>query len=330
MTQKICIVGVGAIGGWLGARLAQALGPELRLSAYARGKSLLALRGQGLRLEQSSGERITVPVHASNDPAELGPQDLLIVAVKGPALPAVAPAVHAMLGPETRVLVAMNGLPWWFFDGFGGEAAGLPLRAVDPEGHIADLIPSERVIGCVVHAACSSLEPGLVRHQMGQGLIVGAPAGGRPAHVEQVAALLSRAGFEATVSERIQRDIWFKLWGNMTMNPISALTGASCDRILDDELVRGFASAVMLEAAAIGARIGCAIEQTPEQRHALTRKLGAIKTSMLQDLEAQRPLELMALVGAVREVGQHLRIATPHTDALLGLTRLLGRQRGLL
>jgi 2-dehydropantoate 2-reductase len=144
-----------------------------------------------------------------------------------------------------------------------------------------------------------------------------------------LAALLCRAGFNATVSERIQRDIWFKLWGNMTMNPISALTGATCDRILDDELVRGFVTNVMLEAAAIGARIGCAVEQTPEQRHAVTRKLGAFKTSMLQDVEAGRPLELDALVGAVSEIGRHLQLPTPFTDGMLGLTRLMAQTRGL-
>jgi len=195
---------------------------------------------------------------------------------------------------------------------------------------VAGLIPAERVIGCVVHASCTTPEPGLVRHVMGMGLILGDPAGGQPAHISELAALLGRAGFNATVSERIQRDIWFKLWGNMTMNPISALTGATCDRILDDELVRGFVTNVMLEAAAIGARIGCAVDQTPEQRHAVTRKLGAFKTSMLQDAEAGRPLELDALVGAVSEIGRHLTLPTPFTDGMLGLTRLMAQTRGLL
>jgi len=288
------------------------------------------VRAQGLRMDNSAGERITVPIQASDDPAELGTQDLIMVAVKGPALAAVAPAVKAMLGPHTRVLVAMNGLPWWFFDGLAGDAQGLRLQSVDPGGVIRNLIPSERVIGCVVHASCTVPEPGLVKHVMGMGLILGDPAGGRPEHISALAELLGRAGFDATVSDRIQKDIWFKLWGNMTMNPISAMTGASCDRILDDELVRGFVTNVMLEAAAIGARIGCAVDQTPEQRHAVTRKLGAFKTSMLQDAEAGRPLELNALVGAVRETGQHLGLATPFIDAMLGLTRLMAQTRGLV
>ncbi len=328
--MKICIVGAGAIGGWFGAYLGHSLGAEVSLSVLARGSTLAALRQHGLRLDNSLGERLTVAVRASDDPAELGPQDLIILAVKGQSLAAVAPAVRALLGPQTRVLVAMNGLPWWFFDGLDGEARGLQLEAVDPGGAIRALIPTERVIGCVVHASCSVPEPGLVRHAMGKGLIVGAPAGGQASEVDGVAALLGRAGFDVTVSACIQRDIWFKLWGNMTFNPISALTGATGDRILGDELVLGFVSAVMLEAQAIGARIGCAIAQTPAERHAVTRKLGAFKTSMLQDVEAGRTIELNALVGSVREVGVHLGLATPFTDALLGLTRLMAQTRGLL
>jgi len=330
MTMKVCIVGAGAIGGWFAGHLGHKLGDEVQLSALARGATLAALRQHGgLRLDTIDGQRLVVPIRASDRPEELGPQDLVVVAVKGPALAAVAPAVRALLGPETRVLVAMNGVPWWFFEGLGGPLDGQRLESVDPGGVVAALIPAERVIGSVVHASCTTPEPGLVKHVMGMGLILGDPAGGRPAHVEQLAALLQRAGFNATVSERIQRDIWFKLWGNMTMNPISALTGATADRILDDELVRGFVTDVMQEAAAIGARIGCAVDQTPEQRHEVTRKLGAFKTSMLQDAEAGRPLELDALVASVREIAQKLGLATPFTDAMLGLTRLMAQTRGL-
>lgn len=328
--MKVCIVGAGAIGGWFGAYLSHALGSEVSLSALARGATLSALRQHGLRLATPGGERISVSLNASDRPEELGPQDLIVVAVKGPALAAVAPAVAALLGPQTRVLVAMNGVPWWFFDGLPGPCLGLHLESVDPGGVVRALIPSERVIGSVVHASCATPEPGLVRHVMGMGLILGAPAGGRPAHIEQLAALLQRAGFNATVSDCIQRDIWFKLWGNMTMNPISALTGATCDCILDDELARGFVTNVMREAAEIGARIGCPVDQTPEQRHEVTRKLGAFKTSMLQDVEAGRTIELQALVGSVREIAQHIGLVTPFTDAMLGLTRLMAKTRGLL
>lgn len=331
--KKICIVGMGAIGGWVAAHLGHRLGDEVQLSAVARGATLAALRAQGLRMDtviDGQPTRVTVPVVASDRPEDLGPQDLVVLAVKGPALADVAPLVQRLLGPKTRVLVAMNGVPWWFFQQLDGPCRGLALQSVDPGGHVAGLIPADRVIGSVVHASCATPEPGLVKHVMGMGLILGDPAGGEPAHITEWAALFQRAGFNATVSPRIQKDIWYKLWGNMTMNPISALTGATCDRILDDELVRGFVSAVMREAAAIGDVIGCPVGQTPEQRHEVTRKLGAFKTSMLQDVEAGRKIELDALVTVVREIGQHIGQPTPSIDAMLGLTRLMARTRGLL
>jgi len=180
-----------------------------------------------------------------------------------------------------------------------------------------------------VHAAVSAAAPGIAVHRMGRGLIIGEPQGRDSARVQQLAALFHRAGFEVRTSARIRYDIWYKLWGNMTMNPVSALTGATLDRVLDDELVRAFCSAAMREAAAVGARIGCDVHESPEDRHAVTRKLGAARTSMLQDVEALRPLELDALVGAVREIGARVGVATPTIDALFGLTRLFGRVRGL-
>ncbi|MFC3682627.1 2-dehydropantoate 2-reductase [Hydrogenophaga luteola] len=328
--QKVAIVGVGAIGGlfagWLGSRLPAG---QIQLSAVARGDTLHTLQEQGLTWVDADGAEHTVPVHASDDPASLGVQDLVVVSVKGPAMPVVAPAVRALMGPHTVVLVAMNGVPWWFFDGLPGEAAGLQLHTVDPGGVTAVNIPTSQVIGCVVHASAAAPQPARIERIKNNQLIIGEPAGGVSPRVQALADLLGAAGFAVTVSERIQRDIWFKLWGNMTMNPVSAITGAPCDRILDDDLVRGFCSAVMREAQAIGARIGIPIEQSPEDRHGFTRKLGSFKTSMLQDVEAGRPIELDALVGAVREIGQHLGEATPNMDALMGLTRLMGQMRGL-
>ena len=326
--MKICIVGAGAIGGLFGGWLGRLPAGEVALSALARGATLAALRQHGLQLK-SGDETSRVALQASDDAAALGPQDLVIVAVKGPALADVAPAVRPLLAPQTTVLVAMNGVPWWFFDGLGGECEGLRLESVDPGGRIRDAIPLQHVVGCVVHASSSGESPGVVRHVTGNGLIIGEPAGGVSERVHRLAALLNRSGFSVTASDRIQRDIWFKLWGNMTMNPVSALTGATADRVLADDLVRGFITSVMLEAKAIGARIGLPIEQTPAQRHEITRKLGAFKTSMLQDAEAGRPLEIAALVGAVREIGQHLKLATPNIDALLGLVRLMASVRGL-
>ena len=328
--KKVAIVGVGAIGGlfagWLGSRLPAG---QIQLSAVARGETLRTLREQGLVWVDAEGAEHRVAVNASDDPASLGVQDLVIVSVKGPAMPQVAPAVRALMGPHTVVLVAMNGVPWWFFDGLPGEASGLRLNAVDPGGVTAEQIPTSQVIGCVVHASAAAPQPARIERIKNNQLIIGEPAGGVSPRVQAVAELLGAAGFGVTVSERIQRDIWFKLWGNMTINPISAITGAPCDRILDDPLVRGFVSAIMLEAKAIGARIGIPIDQSPEDRHAVTRKLGSFKTSMLQDVEAGRPIELDALVGAVREIGQHLGEPTPSMDALMGLTRLMGQMRGL-
>ena len=329
--MKVCIVGLGAIGGtfaaWLGSRVPAA---ELSLSTLARGRTLAAVQAQGLLVQAAGGAPAArIPLRASDDARVLGRQDLVIVAVKGPALSAVAPAVQALCGPQTEVLCAMNGVPWWFFEGLAGPAAGLSLQSVDPGARLRELIPAAQVVGCVVHLSSIAPAPGIVQPVNGSGLIIGRPAGGQDPGLLGLAGLLQRAGFDVTVSERIQRDIWFKLWGNMTMNPISALTGATCDRILDDPLVRGFITAVMREAQHIGAVIGLPIDQTPEERHAVTRKLGSFRTSMLQDLQAGRPLEIDPLVGAVHEIGHHLGLATPNIDALLGLVRLMASERGL-
>lgn len=323
--HRVCIYGAGAIGGWIGTRLA---GAGCQVNVVARGATLDALKRHGLRTQHGHVEA-TAAVHASADPAELGVQDLVVLAIKAPGMLEVARKIGPLIGPRTVVLTAMNGVPWWFLQGLGGAHAGQRLHSVDPGGEIGAALPTEQVIGCVVHAACSLRLPGFVQHHFGNRLIIGEPSGGHSERVVQLAALLSRAGFEAVVSEQIQRDIWFKLWGNMTMNPISALTGATTDLILGDELVRAFVSRVMLEAKEIGARLGLPIEQQPEDRHALTLKLGAFKTSMLQDVEAGKAVELDALVTVVKELGQLTGVPTPNTDTLLGLTRLQARSRGL-
>ena len=323
--MKVCLYGVGAIGGFIGTRLA--LTGDCELSAVARGPTLTALRHHGLRLRQG-GELFSAAVNANDEPAALGVQDLVLVAVKAPSLPEVAARIAPLIGPNTLVVPAMNGVPWWF--GAGAPALGAePLQSVDPGGHIAASIALEHVIGCVVHASTYTSAPGLVEHRMGHGLIIGEPLGGESARVQALADLLRRAGFDTSVSVDVRRDIWYKLWGNMTMNPISAITGATVDRVLDDPLLRGFCSAAMAEAAAVGARIGCAIDQTSEDRHQITRKLGAFKTSMLQDVEAGRAVELDALVTVVREMAQRIGLTTPFIDALLGLARLHARVQGL-
>jgi 2-dehydropantoate 2-reductase len=323
--NKIAIVGAGAIGGWLGVHLARA---GAQVSVLARGDTLAAVQAHGLQLHQG-GELHTVAVKASNDAAVLGVQDLVVISVKAPALAAVAAQVGPLIGPNTVVLTAMNGVPWWFLQGFGGPVAGQSLKAVDPEGAIARALPAQHIIGCVVHASCSVDAPGVIRHHFGDGLIVGEPIGQVTPRAQALHTLLKTAGFNATLSPQIQKDIWYKLWGNMTINPISAITGATTDRILDDVLVRQFVSSVMLEAKAIGEKIGIPIEQQPEDRHAVTRKLGAFRTSMLQDVAAGKPVELDALVSAVRELGQLTQVDTPMTDALLGLSRLHAQGLGL-
>jgi 2-dehydropantoate 2-reductase len=324
--MKVCIYGAGAIGGWMGVKLARA---GCELSVVARGATLAALKSDGLVLSHGE-ERQAVPVRVAEDPAELGVQDLVVIAVKAPALPAVAERIAPLIGPDTMVLTAMNGVPWWFLaGGFGGDFAGRRLAAVDPNGAIDAAIPARHVIGGVVHASCSLDGPGHVRLHFGNGLIVGEPSGEATPRVQALHALLQRAGFDAKLSPQIQKDVWYKLWGNMTVNPISALTGATTDKILDDELVRGLVSTIMLEAKAIGERIGIPIADSPDDRHAVTRKLGAFKTSMLQDVEARRAVELDALVSSVRELGQITGVPTPFTDALLGLARLQARGLGL-
>ncbi len=323
--SKVCVYGAGAIGAWIGTRLGQA---GCTVSVVARGATLGALQQQGLRCEIDK-QTLAVPVQASADPATLGVQDLVVVAVKAPALAEVARHIRPLLGPQTVVLTAMNGVPWWFFQGFGDKFAGTQLKAVDPKGEIAAGIPAAHIVGGVVHASSAIVEPGLARHHFGNRLIIGEPSGQKTERAQQLVALLTRAGFETELSAQIQKDIWYKLWGNMTVNPVSALTGATTDKILDDPLVRGFISSIMLEAKEIGARIGIPIFQQPENRHEVTRKLGAFKTSMLQDLEAGRPVELDALVTVVQELGILTGVPTPNTDILLGLARLQARTRKL-
>jgi 2-dehydropantoate 2-reductase len=329
---RTCIFGLGAVGGLIGARLA-ASGAEV--SAIARGATLAAVARDGLRLVEAAAAQggapaqTVVPVRAVDDPSRLGPQDLVVVSVKTTGLAEAAPRIAPLLGPDTVVLSAMNGVPWWFFDGLDAGLAAREWQSIDPGRAIAAAIPGERVLGCVVHLACAVERPGVVRHVQGRRLIVGEACGGDSERARRVASLLAGAGFETELSPRIQQDVWFKLWGNMTMNPVSAITGATLDRILDDPLVRGFVSAAMLEASAIGERIGLPIPISPEQRHQVTRQLGAFKTSMLQDVEAGRPVELDALIAIVAEIGRVLGVPTPNVEALFGLARLHARTRGL-
>jgi 2-dehydropantoate 2-reductase len=311
--MRIGLIGAGAIGGWVAARLA-AVGADLHL--LARGATLLALK-RGLVLEEA-GARRAFPVRAVAGADEIGIVDLLLIATKSYSFRDAAAAAVPMIGPATMILPMHNGVPWWFL---GGDA---PLSSIDPDGAIGRLLPAAQVIGSVVHASCRRAGPADIVHIAGNGIILGEPGGGETARLDSVAALLRSAGFDATTSDAIRRAIWYKLWGNMTMNPLSALTGATADHILDEPLIRPFIVATMDEAAAIGARIGCAIEESAEDRIAVTRRLGAFKTSMLQDAEAGRPLEVEALLGAPCEIAARLGMAVPNLATLYGLTRLRG------
>jgi 2-dehydropantoate 2-reductase len=324
--MNACIYGAGAIGGFLGYHLARS---GIDVSVVARGGTLAALKKNGLRFE-SKEESGSVPVRASDDPRDLGPQDLVVIAVKAYSLPAVSQTLTPLLAADTIVLPAMNGVPWWFFQGIGGKLEGTVLQSVDPGARSASAIPAESVVGCVVHIAASCPEPGFVAGGESKRLIIGEPSNKRTPRLESLAAALSGAGLAPEISTDIRTDLWYKLWGNLTMNPISALTCATMDRILADPLLERLCLDVMEEAREVGAAIGCPIAQGGPERLAIARAIGAFRTSMLQDLEAGKPLEIDALLGAVHEIATLVGKDTPNLDALLGLTTLLARTKGLV
>ena len=320
--MRICVLGAGAIGGFLGTRLATA---GVKTSAVARGATLDALRTHGWRVRERDGSLTTAPVHATADAAELGVQDLVILAVKAQSLHGALDSLLPLVGTDTTVVAALNGVPWWFFEGFGGPCQGMLLDSVDPDGLLARNVPVRHVVGTVVYMSSATPEPGLVRHVSGNRFILGEPDGNDSPRVRELAALLGGAGLTAEASTQIHGDIWRKLWGTMTMNPVTALTRATADRVFEDPLVVQFCRNAMLEAQRIGALIGCPTEETVEARIDFIRgTLGAARarTSMLQDMEAGRTLELDALVGTLHDIGAHLGVPTPSIDALLGLTRL--------
>lgn len=325
--MKIAIYGMGAIGGLFAARLSAA---GHQVSAVARGATLEALQNHGIRLHlKDESSTHAWPVLASADPAQLGVQDVVVIAVKVTALAEIAAQIAPLLGPETIILPAINGVPWWFFEVPGVPLYGRRFPALDPHGHIAQALPVAQVLGCVVHLSASSSAPGCVQLAKGNRLIIGEPDGSDSARLRQLVTVLQESGFEVESSRKIRDDIWYKLWGNMTMNPITAITGVTGDLVLDDELVRQFCIRIMHEAAEIGQQIGCPIAESSEDRMIVTRKLGAFRTSMLQDVESNKPIELDALLGVVHEIGLALAIPTPDIDALFGLTRLFGRHRKL-
>ena len=316
--MKICIVGAGAIGSWIAGRLALA-GNDV--SVMARGATLDAIDTEGLRITDA-GDTRCVAVAASPHPADLGFHDLLVVAVKAPALPELAPSLEPLIGPETQIIPMLNGVPWWFTDE--------PLWSVDPDLHIADALPLEQIAGCVVHASCLRSAPNHVTVKHADKLILGEPAGGSSERIERLCELFTNSGIRCEESENVRRAIWYKLWGNATINPMSALTRSTADRLLDDPTIRAFMAEAMDELAAVGTAIDCPIGESSEDRMAVTERLGAFKSSMLQDVEAGRPIEIEALLGAPREIAQRVGVATPQLDRLYAMTRLMGENLGLL
>jgi 2-dehydropantoate 2-reductase len=322
---RVCVAGAGAVGGLIAAKLAQAGYP---VDVLARGDHLRAIETNGLALIEGH-TRATVRVATASDPIALGPQDVVFIALKAPSLVCSAAALTPLLGPDTVLVPAMNGVPWWFFHRFGGRLAGTRLSSVDPGGAISKALPAEQVIGSVVHLSSSIAAPGVIRRGSGNLLIVGEPSGERSARLVRVLEMLERGGFTVKPTPEIQREVWLKLWGNMNMNPISALTGSTADRILDDPLTAQLVRDMMEEAATVGRALGIEMRMTAAERIAVTRELGAFKTSMLQDLESGRPLEIDAILGAPCEMGDRLGIPMPFTKAVLGLARQRARSLGL-
>jgi 2-dehydropantoate 2-reductase len=316
--MRICIYGAGAIGGHIAAKLGQG-GAEVSL--VARGPHLEAMQANGLTLIEGD-ERLNVPVTASEDPAELGPQDYVIVTLKAHQVPGVVDRMQPLLGPDTCVVMAVNGVPWWYFYKLEGPYEDHRIETIDPGGVQWRGIGPERVLGCVVYPAAEVKEPGVVTHIEGDRYSLGEPSGERSARAQALSKVLQAAGLKAPVRPKIRDELWVKLWGNLSFNPISALTGATLDVLCTDPGTRDVARHMMLEAQAIGEKLGVRFPIDVEKRIDGGAAVGAHKTSMLQDLERGRPLELDALVTAVQELGEITETPTPTIDTVLALIKL--------
>ncbi len=325
MSARICIFGAGAIGGYMGAKLAKA---GAQVSLVARGPHLAAMQAKGLTLIDEEGS-FTVPVRASSDPAELGPQDYLVITLKAHSVPAVVPAMQPLIGPETTVVMGVNGVPWWYFHGVAGPLEGTRLASVDPGGVQWDGIGPDRVLGCVVYPAAEVVEPGTVRHIEGNRFSLGEPDGSKSERAARLAEALTAAGLKAPVRPRIRDEIWVKLWGNLSFNPISALTTATLDVLCTDPGTRAVAREMMVEAQVIAEKLGVKFPIDVDRRIDGGAAVGAHRTSMLQDLDAGRPMEIDALVGSVQELGRLTGTPTPTIDTVLALVRLRAMTSGL-
>ncbi|WP_250454007.1 2-dehydropantoate 2-reductase [Caballeronia sp. ATUFL_M2_KS44] len=319
--MKICVYGAGAIGAYLGAQLASA-GADV--SFVARGPHLAAMQKHGVRL-QIDGEERVVKVRCASDPRELGQQDYVIVALKAHSVPGVVDQIRTLLGPDTAIVTAVNGIPYWYFYKHGGELEGTTLHSVDPGATQWSVLGPERSIGCVVYPAAEVVAPGVVRHVYGKKFPIGEPNGERTDRTQKLHEIMSAAGLDAPIREQIRDEIWLKLWGNLCFNPISALTHATLDVITGNPATRAVSKAMMLEAKAIADRFGVHFRVDVERRIDGAGAVGAHKTSMLQDLEANRPMEIDPLLTVVQEMGRLVGQATPTIDTVLALIKLRGQ-----
>ncbi|HEV7610992.1 MAG TPA: 2-dehydropantoate 2-reductase [Steroidobacteraceae bacterium] len=318
MSPSAAIVGAGSIGGWIADALDRA---GWAVSVLARGSTLAALRADGLRVQRNGEVRHSRPRAGSS--GELGIHDFVFLTVKAQVLPDLAPSLSSLIGPCTVVVSGTNGIPWWFFHDFGGALANQSLESVDPARTQERTFPRRRILGSVVHASARVLAPAHVQVVAAERLILGEPSGEVTDRLEQVVAGLRSGGINAEISRRIRHDVWAKLWGNMNMNPLSALARCGTAKILADADVRELCVRMMEEMQLCALRLDLDVGMTPVERIAVTQRLGDFKTSMLADLEAGRPLELAPQLGAVAEIAQRLGIATPFVRSILGLTRLL-------
>jgi 2-dehydropantoate 2-reductase len=321
--MKIAIVGAGAIGGYVGVKLALA-GEDVTF--IVRGANLEAIRKNGMKLVMEDGtEHVASNVKATNNYDEAGPQDMIVLALKAHQVEAVANDLPKLYGPNTVIVTMQNGIPYWYFQKHGGEYEGSPVKSVDPTGIIAEKIPAERVIGCVVYPASELIAPGVVKHIEGDRFPVGELDGSTSERVTAVSEAMIKAGFKAPVLDNIRSEIWLKLWGNLTFNPISALSHSTLVDICQYPLTRDLAANMMSEAQDVATKLGITFRVTLEKRIAGAEKVGKHKTSMLQDIEAGRAPEIDALVGSVIELARLTNTPTPHIDTVYALVKLLGK-----
>ena len=323
--MKVCIYGAGAIGGYLGVQLA---GAGADVSLVARGAHLEAMRANGLKLLIDGEERVA-HLNCTDDPSELGPQDYVFISLKAHSVPAVVDAMVPLLGNDTSVVTAVNGVPYWYFYRHGGALEGSTLESIDPGGRQWRELRPERAIGCVVYPATEVVEPGVVQHVYGDKFPIGEPSGERTDRVERLSELMGKGGLRAPVLDNIRDEIWLKLWGNLCFNPISALTHATLAVITSDDGTRAVAKGMMMEAQTIAEKLGVRFRVDVERRINGAGAVGAHKTSMLQDLERSRAMEIDPLVTVVQELGRMTAVPTPTIDTVLALVRQRARIAGL-